>query len=85
MPRKEYSRKKKVIDPLFAKRLRQFREERDLTQEDVAKALDLSVYTISKYELGKAEPYMSTLKKLAEYYHVKPGYFIDDDYEDGDS
>ena len=79
MTRKPYNRKKKEINPLFSKRLKRFREERDLTQDDVAKALDLSVYTISKYELAKSEPYVSTIQKLSEIYNVDPAYFIDPD------
>ena len=82
MPRKPYERTKKEINPLFSKRLKRFREERDLTQEDVAKALNLSVFSISKYELAKSEPYISTVQKLSEIYNVDPAYFIDPDWDE---
>ena len=55
---------------IFAKRLRELRKEMSLRQEDIAKDLNVSRQTISKYERGVREPDFCMLIKLADYYKV---------------
>lgn len=54
----------------FAKRLKDLRTEKDLTQEDLAKVSGISLKTISRYELGKTTPrsqkYYDQLAKALE-------------------
>lgn len=45
-------------------KLRAKRVEKDFTQEELAKALGVSVSTYSRYELGKTEMLESTINKL---------------------
>lgn len=54
----------------FGKRLRQIRRYRDLTQEQLAEALGLSVEFISNIERGKSAPSFETIEKLAEVLQV---------------
>lgn len=40
------------------------------TQDEVAKDLNLQKQTYQNYELGKREPDLKTLKKIADYFNV---------------
>jgi transcriptional regulator with XRE-family HTH domain len=50
----------------FGKRLRQLRRERDLTQEQLAEAIGVSVEAISNFERGVHAPSFETMEKLVE-------------------
>jgi transcriptional regulator with XRE-family HTH domain len=54
----------------FGKRLRQVRRERDLTQEQLAEALGVSVEAVSNFERGVHAPSFESLEKLAEVLQV---------------
>ncbi|MBD5139158.1 MAG: helix-turn-helix transcriptional regulator [Ruminococcus sp.] len=57
-------------------RLRDMREDRDLTQKQIAEYLmcDQSLY--SKYERGEREIPLNLLIKLADYYNVNIDYLV---------
>ncbi len=55
----------------FAQRLKRIRIRKDLNQEDLAKALNYSQQTISKWELGLTSPDPEAIQKLAAYFNVK--------------
>ena len=57
-------------------RLKDLREDRDLNQEEIAKMLNISQTNYSKYELGKINIPISSLKKLAEYYNTSVDYLL---------
>ena len=57
-------------------RLKDLREDRDLKQEEIAKMLNISQTNYSKYELGKINIPISSLKKLAEYYNTSIDYLL---------
>ena len=61
----------------FAKRLRILRKERNLTQNDVAKILKVSINSYSQYELGNTEPKFENLKKIADLFCVSIDYLLD--------
>lgn len=50
---------------LFGERVRQLREKRDLSQEKLAQASDLTTSFISTIERGKKTPSLTTVLKLA--------------------
>ena len=58
----------------YAKRLRDIREDRDLTQSDVAKVLQTTYQYYSTYESGKRELPFSRAIKLAVFYNVSLDY-----------
>ena len=60
----------------YSKRLKDLREDRDLTQESIAKVLKTTQSYYAQYENGKREPDISTLCKLAEYFNVTVDYLI---------
>lgn len=56
--------------------LRELRENKGLTLEQVAEALGLRNQYISNYELGKRRPDYDTLAKLADFYGVTVDYLL---------
>lgn len=57
-------------------RLKELRKQNKLNQTDIAKVLQIEQNTYSKYEIGKAEPNISNLIKLADYYQVSIDYLV---------
>ena len=51
-------------------KLKELREERNMTQAEVANLLEVSNATISKYEAGTLEPNIKTLKRIVELYQI---------------
>lgn len=60
----------------LGQRIKNLRDELDLTQEDLGKVLNVSKPTISRYEADTNEPNTDTLKKLAEYFNVSLDYLM---------
>ena len=54
----------------FAQRLKSFRKEARLTQEDLAEKINVSIMTVKRWEWGKRQPRMEDIKKLCEVLHV---------------
>lgn len=55
-------------------RLRDLREDLDMTQSDIAKILFTSQYQYSRWERGANEPPTTILMLLANYYNVSLDY-----------
>jgi transcriptional regulator with XRE-family HTH domain len=58
-------------------KIRQLREDRGLTQSDVAELSKKSVETISNFERGQTVPSVETLDKLAQIFRIGIGAFFD--------
>lgn len=58
------------------KRIRDLREDHDLTQKQVAAALNCSQQVYSNYELGQRDLPTAVLLALAEYYGVSTDYIL---------
>lgn len=58
----------------YNKRLKDLREDKNISQQQLAKLMGLSDVTIQSYEYGKSEPKMSTLIKMAELYGTSIDY-----------
>lgn len=54
----------------FAQTLRKLRKDRRMSQKELAKQLGLSDVSVSRYELGTAEPNIETLKEIAKIFNV---------------
>lgn len=52
----------------LSERLKYLREARELTQSEIAALLCIDRSTYSYYELGKTEPRLSSIMKLAKLY-----------------
>lgn len=57
-------------------RLKALREDRDLTQTDIAKILHISQITYSQYERGVRGLPIEHLKTLCQYYGVSSDYIL---------
>ena len=54
----------------YAERIRALREDRDLTQTQIAQLLKVGQKTYSDYELGKTRIPVDSLIVLAQFYNV---------------
>jgi len=54
----------------FGKRLRRIRRNKDLTQEQLAELVGVSVDFVSNIERGKSAPSFPTIERLAEVLEV---------------
>ncbi|NME95380.1 helix-turn-helix transcriptional regulator [Clostridium cochlearium] len=61
---------------MFGDRLKELREEKELTQEELGKFLNVSRQTISGYEAGSIEPSIKNLIKLADIFNVSLDYLL---------
>jgi len=61
----------------FGTRLREAREHLGLTQEEVAQRSGVHATEVSRMEIGKRDPKISTLRRLAKAVEVKPGQLLD--------
>ena len=57
-------------------RIKDLREDRDMLQKDVAELLNISQTNYSKYELGKINIPINTLKKLALIFDTSIDYLL---------
>jgi transcriptional regulator with XRE-family HTH domain len=57
-------------------RIRDLREDKDLTQTEVSKKLNITQVAYSYYELGKRNIPLESLCKLADYYNVSIDYIL---------
>ncbi len=57
-------------------KFRELREDRDLTQKDIAEILNCKQNTYQQYESGKRQIPIETIKKLCFYYNVSADYIL---------
>ena len=57
-------------------RLRYLREDRDLSQKQIAAVLGIDQRVYSTYETGKRDIPLNHLITLADYYHVTVDYLL---------
>ncbi len=60
----------------YRERMKNLREDRDLTQTDVGKVINKSQQGYNHIETGRAELKIEDLIKLCEFYGVTADYFI---------
>ena len=58
---------------IIALRIRTMRKSRNMTHEDLAKAIGQSPSSISMYENGRREPNLETLEAIADVFNVSLG------------
>ena len=66
--------------PLFGRKLRTLRQEKRLTQEELAREINLSRQMISYFESRAMNPTVDVLRRLADYFGVSADEFL---YESG--
>lgn len=55
---------------MLGEKIKQYRENKNMTQNEIADILGVKSATVSKYESGALEPNIESLKKLAELFEV---------------
>lgn len=60
----------------FGDRLRQLRKEKNISQTELAKDLNITCQALSQYELKKRMPDTKMIMKLADYFNVSLDYFF---------
>ena len=60
----------------YIERMRELREDHDLSQYDIAKLLKTTQQTYSRYEQGINELPIRHLITLCRFYHVTSDYFL---------
>lgn len=61
---------------MLGERIAKLRLEKQMTQEELAKALQISRSALSLYELNKREPDAETLSKIADFFGVTIDYLL---------
>ncbi|WP_393920302.1 helix-turn-helix domain-containing protein [Bacillus altitudinis] len=61
---------------LFGKRITTLRKKAGLTQEELAKKLNVTRSALSQYELGTREPNYDLLLKIADFFEVTVDYLL---------
>ena len=62
---------------IMLEHLRGLREDKDLSQQDMAHLLNIHQTTYSDYELGRLNIPISILKTLAQYFDTSVDYLLD--------
>lgn len=60
----------------FKDRLKELRIEKGISQQTLAKSVDMSKMAISHWESGHSEPSISQLVFLADYFNVSVDYLV---------
>ena len=55
---------------MLGDKIKVYRENKNMTQNEIAEILGVKATTISKYESGTLEPNIESLKKLADLFEV---------------
>lgn len=63
-------------DFMIGKRLRDLREDADLTQAELAKILNINKHSVSSYERDKSEPPDAIKVKIADYFNISTDYLL---------
>ena len=61
---------------MIYKRIRDLREDKDLTQKELASALNCSQQVYSNYELGQRDIPTDILIKLSKFYNISVDYIL---------
>lgn len=65
-----------MLAKTFGQRLRKLREERSLSQRELAQAIDTETSHVSRYERGVVMPNAEALAHLARYLQVSVGFLL---------
>lgn len=64
------------MNAFLGKRLKELRDELHLTQDALAKKLNINSVTYLRYEKSQREPSLDTLVKLAKFFGVSTDYLL---------
>lgn len=62
---------------MFKDIIKDLRESQDMSQYELAKALQVSQSAVAKWELGKTEPTSSALVSISKFFGVSADYLLE--------
>ena len=62
---------------MFKDIIKDLRESQDMSQYELAKALQVSQSAVAKWELGKTEPTSSALVAISKFFGVSADYLLE--------
>jgi len=71
------------MENFFKDRLREVRNDKDVTQEQLGKAIDIHPVTIAFWESGARQPSMYSIIKVACFFKVSTDYLLGLENYDG--
>lgn len=66
----------KMYKEVFPSRLKEARKDAGYTQAEIAKIIKIQRQTLASYEIGRTEPDIEILKRLAEFYCVSADWLL---------
>lgn len=66
----------------LGKKLKDLRKNKKISQQVIADYFGVTRGTVSNWEIGRREPDLETLEKLAKFYGVSLNYFQNEDIQD---
>ena len=66
---------------MLGDKIKLYRENKKMTQNDIADILEVSAGTVSKYESGTLEPSIESIKRLAELFEISIDELLNDEKE----
>ena len=64
---------------MLGDKIKLYRENKKMTQNEIANILDVSPATVSKYESGSLEPNIESIKRLAELFEISIDELLSDE------
>lgn len=61
---------------MISQRIKMLREKKGLSQRELAEIVSMSQQAIAKWEMGKAEPDIKMINKLADFFDVDVNYLF---------
>lgn len=80
----ERYREKEKERTVYGQKIKTKRQALHMSQEDLARELNLTRQAISKWEMDKAQPTMANLRELSRVFGVNMAYFIGEDKKSDD-
>lgn len=68
-----------MSQPTFGERLKAYRDERDMSQQDLADILGTTKQVLSRYETGQRDPKLTTVSEYASKLNLPISYFWSED------
>lgn len=68
--------RRKNINSVVGNKIRELRNSRKMTQKELAELLYKSESTVRMWELGKSEPDLEMIKRIAEFFDVSSDYIL---------
>jgi transcriptional regulator with XRE-family HTH domain len=60
----------------FGETLKRLRQRKNISQDELARKLNIKQYVISSWEIGRSEPNIEQIKFLSTYFNVPTDYYL---------